>query len=100
MHRVGQLWVPVDNPRSDKELRKKKKKKKKKKTRVENHIHSYSNCVYLLGYYSNCVYLQTYIPIDVGSFVRKMCKFDNFLLYTHIGVIALNYIMTHTKRYS
>ena len=94
----------MDNPRSDKELRKKKLKKKlkkkKKKTRVENHIHSYSNCVYLLGYYSNCVYLQTYIPIDVGSFVRKMCKFDNFLLYTHIGVIALNYIMTHTKRYS
>ena len=25
LHRVGQLWVPVDNPRSDKELRKKKK---------------------------------------------------------------------------
>ena len=53
------------------------------------YLHNYSNCVYLHGYYSRCVYLQTYTPIDVGSFLWKMCKFDHFLYYTHTGVIAL-----------
>ena len=60
---------------------------KEKKTNV---IRIYSKCVNKHGYCSKCVYLHIYTPIDVGSFLGKMCKFDHFLYNKHTSVIALN----------
>ena len=70
-------------------LGKREKERSDEQVRVKNYLHRYSNCVYLHGYCSRYAYLQTYTLINVGSFLRKMCKFDHFLYYTHTGVIAL-----------
>jgi len=46
------------------------------------------------------IYRVTVAIVYIYKLIYPLCKFDHFLLYTHIGVIALSYIITHTKRNS
>ena len=47
------------------------------------------------------MYIYKFIAaiVYIYKLICPLCKFDHFLLYTHIGVIALSYIITHQEKF-